>query len=224
MKFKKTIAIVDDEILFRKGLISILSQHKHLEIIIESQHGKDLLEKLKVRQPDVVLLDIEMPVMNGIETTELIHKKYPNVKIIILTSYATKELMFSLIKKGANAFMSKNTEIKTIIRAIDQVVDQGYYFDYETSQAMVAGIKELNKPQPEFEQPKLSARELEVLKLICKEHTNKEIADILCLSPRTIDTYRESLFQKTGAKNAVGVAFYAFKYRLIEFVELKKPY
>ncbi len=164
-----------------------------------------------------------MPVMNGIETTEAIRRRYPNLKIIILTSYATKDLMFSLIKKGANAFMSKNTDVKTIIRAIDQVVDKGYYFDHETSQAMAAGIVELNKPKAEFNEPKLSSRELEVLKLICKEHTNREIADILCLSPRTIDTYRESLIEKTGAKNAVGVVCYAFKYKLIEFVELNKP-
>jgi DNA-binding NarL/FixJ family response regulator len=224
MKFKKTVAVVDDEFLFRKGLIKILSEYKHLEVIMESENGKDLTEKLKVRQPDVVLLDIEMPIMNGIETTEFIRKRYPHLKIIILTSYATKELMFSLVKKGANAFMSKNTEIKIIIKAIDQVVDKGFYFDYEISQAMATGIMELNKPKPEFTTPKLSNRELEVLKLICKEHTNREIADILCLSPRTIDTYRESIFQKTGSKNAVGVAFYAFKHKLFDLVELNKPH
>lgn len=223
MKFKKTIAIVDDEILFRKGFRVLLEEFKHLEVIIESEHGKDLMDKLKVRQPDVVILDVEMPVMNGVEVTEAIRKRYPKLKIIMLTSFATKELMFSLIEKGANAFLSKNTEIKTIIKAIDQVVDKGYYFDYETSQAMAAGIVELNKPKPSLKQVKLSSRELEVLKLICKEHTNREIADILCLSPRTIDTYRENIFQKTGAKNAVGVAFYAFKNKLYDFVELNRP-
>lgn len=222
MKFKKTIAIVDDEILFRKGFRVLLEDYKHLEVIIESEHGKDLMDKLKVRQPDVVILDVEMPVMNGVETTEAIRKRYPKLKIIMLTSFATKELMFSLIEKGANAFLSKNTDIKTIIRAIDQVVDKGYYFDYETSQAMAAGIVELNKPKPVFKQAKLSSRELEVLKLICKEHTNREIADILCLSPRTIDTYRENIFQKTGAKNAVGVAFYALKNKLYDFVEFNR--
>jgi DNA-binding CsgD family transcriptional regulator len=81
----------------------------------------------------------------------------------------------------------------------------------------------MNKPKPNFKLPKLSGRELEVLKLICKEHTNREIADILCLSPRTIDTYRESLFEKTGAKNAVGIAFYALRHKLYDFIELNRP-
>lgn len=222
MKFKKTIAVVDDEILFRKGLKGLLEEYKHLEVIIESEHGKDLLEKLRVRQPDVVILDIQMPVMNGIETTEAIRKRYPKLKIIILTSYGNKELMFSLIEKGANAFLTKNTDIKTIVKAINQVLEKGYYFDYETSQAMVAGIMESNKPKPSFKEPKLSSRELEVLKLICKEHTNREIADILCLSPRTIDTYRENIFQKTGAKNVVGVAFYAVKHKLYDLIEMNR--
>ncbi|HWY10378.1 MAG TPA: response regulator transcription factor [Bacteroidia bacterium] len=222
MKFKKAIAVVDDEILFRKGIKGLLAEFKHLEVIIEAEHGKDLLEKLRVQQPDVVLLDIQMPVMNGIETTEALRKRYPKLKIIIITSYGNKELMFSLIEKGANAFLTKNTDIKVIVKAINQVLEKGYYFDYETSQAMVAGIIESNKPKPSFKKPKLSGRELEVLKLICKEHTNREIADILCLSPRTIDTYRENIIQKTGAKNVVGVAFYAVRNKLHDFAELTR--
>jgi DNA-binding NarL/FixJ family response regulator len=223
MKFKKTIAIVDDEILFRKGLISILSDYKHLEVAFEAENGKDLLEKLRVRQPDVIFLDIEMPVMNGIEATENIRKRYPHVKIIILTSYASKELMFSLIEKGAHAFLSKNTQIRILVKAINEVIEKGYYFDYETSQAMAMGILDSNKPKPSFKQPKLSSRELEVLKLICKEHTNREIASIMCLSPRTIDTYRENIFEKTGSKNAVGVALYAIKNKLYDLIEINTP-
>lgn len=223
MKFKKTIAVVDDEILFRKGFIALLSEYKHLEVTFEAENGKDLLEKLRVRQPDVIFLDVEMPVMNGIEATELIRKRYPQLKIIILTSYATKELMFTLIEKGANAFLSKNTDVKILIKAINQVLEKGFYFDYENQQAMAHGILELNKPKPSFKQPKLSSRELEVLKLICKEHTNREIADILCLSPRTVDTYRENIFEKTGSKNAVGVALYAVKNKLYDLIELSPP-
>lgn len=217
MKFRKTICVVDDEILFRKGIIALFKGYKHINILFEAENGKELLEKLNVRQPDVVLLDVEMPFMNGIDATELIRSKYPKLKIIILTSYATKDLMFTLIEKGANAFLSKNTDVKILVKAISQVINKGYYFDYETSEAMAKGIVELNKPKPNFKPTKLSERELEVLKLICKEHTNREIADLLCLSPRTIDTYRESLFEKTGAKNAVGVAVYAMKNNLYNF-------
>lgn len=223
MKFKKTIALVDDEVLFRKGFRTLLEDYKHLEVLFECEHGKDLLEKLKVRQPDIVILDIEMPVMNGIEATEAIRKKYPKVKIVILTSYVTKDLMFRMIEKGASAFLSKNTEMKVIIRAIDQVMEKGFYFNYETSQAMAIGIAESNRYKPDFKEVKFSNREMEVLKLICKEHTNREIADILCLSPRTIDTYRENIFEKTGAKNAVGIVYYALKNKLYDLVELS-PY
>lgn len=223
MKYKKTLALVDDEILFRKGFRVLLKDYKHLDVIFEADNGKELMDKLRVQQPDVVILDIEMPVMNGAEATEAIRKKYPKMKIIILTSFATKELMFTLIEKGANAFLSKNTDIKIICKAIDQVMEKGYYFNYETSQALATGIIELNKPKPEFKTAKLSGREIEVLKLICKEHTNREIADILCLSPRTIDTYRESIVRKTGSKNAVGIAFYALRHKLFNFMEVNRP-
>lgn len=220
MKFKRTVAIVDDEVLFRKGFRNLLEDYKHLDVLFECENGKELMERLKVQQPDVVILDVEMPVMNGIDATEAIKKKYPKIKIIILTSYATKELMFKLMEKGANAFLSKNTEMRVIIRAIDQVMEKGFYFNYETAHAMATSLADASKFKPDFKEVKFSNREMEVLKLICKEYTSQEIADMLSLSRRTIDTYRENIFEKTGAKNAVGVVYYALKNKLYNIVEL----
>lgn len=219
MKFRKTIAVVDDEYLFRRGLISLLEQYKHIDVLFEAENGKDLLDKLKVRKPEVILLDINMPIMNGADTIEILKEKYPDVKVIVLTSNQSVELMYNMMEKGANAYFTKNTEIKVITKAISEVIDKGYYFDYETSKALATGLTKRNKEKP-LDPPKLSERELEVTKLICKQHTNREIADILCLSPRTIDTYRISIFEKTGSKNAVGVAMFAVKYKLFDFVNL----
>ncbi|MBN8693523.1 MAG: response regulator transcription factor [Bacteroidetes bacterium] len=215
IKFKKTIALVDDHFLFRKGIKALLQEYKHIDVLFEAENGKELIEKLKVRQPDVILLDIEMPEMNGMEATEIVREKYPHVKIIILTSYYEQELAFKLMEKGVNAFLSKNTKTEEIIKAINSVISEGYYFDYEVSVALAKGLSVTRKIIPDKNAPKLSKRELEVVKLICNQHTNREIATIMCLSPRTIDTYRESIFQKTGAKNSVGVALFAFTHRLI---------
>jgi len=220
MKFKKTIAVVDDEFLFRRGLISLLEEYKHIEVLFEAENGKDLLEKLKVRKPEVILMDIDMPLINGIDATETIRDRYPDIKIIIITSSKCKEMMYSLMEKGANAFLNKNTEVKVITKAINEVIEKGYYFDYEISQVLASGIVQKNKQKITETNPKLSLREMEVVRLMCQQLTNREIADKLCLSPRTIDSYRESIFEKTGSKNAVGVVIYAFKYKLFDFVSL----
>lgn len=216
IKFKKTIAITDDHYLFRKGLISVLKPYKDLDVLFEAENGKDLLEKLKSQQPQIIFLDIEMPVMNGIDTTMAIRKLYPDIKIIILTAYYEKELAFKLIEKGVNSFMSKNSTTEELITAIDKVISNNYHFDTSITNTMAKGISWVQKKYIEGNLPKLSSRELEVVRLICKEYTNKEIASILCLSPRTVDTYRESIFTKTGAKNIAGIALYAIQNKIVE--------
>lgn len=213
---KKTLAIVDDHFLFRRGMISLLKEFKELSVIIEAKDGHELLEKLKTKQPDVILLDIQMPVMDGIEATIQIRKKYPNVKIIMLTMHSGEQMIFHLMEKGANGFLPKDADIEVVVDAIYAVIEKGYYFNEKVSKAMVKGVAGNKKTTLPFHLPALSAREIDVVRLICKEKTIKEIAKELCLSPRTIDTYRENIFQKTGAKNIVGIAFYAVKYNLLE--------
>ncbi|MGZ4038315.1 MAG: response regulator [Bacteroidia bacterium] len=216
MKFKKTIGVVDDHLIFRKGLIGLFKEHKHIETILEAENGRDLLEKLKMQQPDIIFLDVDMPHMNGIDTTIHLKEKFPSIKIIILTSNYDEELMYHMIEYGVHGFFSKNASLDDLLNAIQSVTDKGYCFNFDATKAMVKGIVLNNKIRPEFRSLKLSGREVEILKLICKEHTNREIADKLCLSMRTIDTYRDRIFEKTGVKNAVGLVFYALKYGLVD--------
>lgn len=216
MKLKKTIAVVDDQYLFRQGLISLLKEYDDLDVIMEASNGKELLEKLNIKQPDVVLLDLEMPLMDGIETTIAIKLNYPAVKIIILSMHTDDEFIIHLLEKGASGFLPKDKDIEVVVGAINSVLENGYYFDARVSSAMLKGLVQTKKVNPSFSSQYLSEREIVVVNLICKEYTNKEIADKLCLSPRTIDAYRSTILLKTGAKNTAGIVMYAVKYNLLD--------
>ncbi|MES2285304.1 MAG: response regulator transcription factor [Bacteroidota bacterium] len=216
MELKKTIAVVDDQFLFRQGLISLLKEYDELDVIMEASNGKELLEKLSLKQPDIVLLDLEMPVMDGIETTIAIKKNYPAIKIIILSMHTDDAFITHLLEKGASGFLPKDKDIQEVVEAINSVLENGYYFDARVSSAMLKGLVKSKKVNPSFSSQHLSEREVVVVNLICKEYTNKEIADKLCLSPRTIDSYRENILLKTGAKNTAGIVMYAVKYNLLD--------
>ncbi len=216
MILKKTISVVDDQHLFRQGLISLLKEYDDLEVISEASNGKEILEKMKLNQPDVMLLDLEMPVMDGIETTIAVRNRYPKVKIIILSMHTDDEFISHLLGKGANGFLPKDKDIEVVVDAIHSVLDKGYYFDESVSKAMLKGLVKTKKTIPSFTAHYLSAREIAVVKLICKECSNKEIADKLSLSSRTIETHRETILLKTGAKNTAGIVLYAVKHNLLD--------
>ena len=216
MRAKKTIAVVDDQYLFRQGLISLLKEYDEFDVIMEASNGKEFLDKLRAKQPHIVLMDLEMPVMDGIETTIALKKEFPNVKIIILTMHNDEEFIVHLIEKGANGFLPKDTDIEVVVDAINSVLENGYYFDDRISKAMVKGLVRTKKVKPSFTDQHLTEKEMTVVKLICKEYTNKEIAEKLCLSPRTIDSYRENILLKTKAKNTAGIVMYAVKHNLLD--------
>jgi DNA-binding NarL/FixJ family response regulator len=215
MKEKKTIAIADDHFLFVEGLSSLLKEYQNIEMLFQASNGKDLLNKLKKKMPQVILLDIRMPEMDGIETLEAIRKKYPDIKVIMLTQHSEEQMIYHLMEKGANGFLAKNTDVEVVVDAIHSVLEKGYYFNERVSKALARGASKRKLIMP-FNTSALSSREIEVVKLICKQMTVKEIAKALCLSPRTIDTYKENIFQKTGARNSVGVVFYAMQYNLLD--------
>jgi DNA-binding NarL/FixJ family response regulator len=215
---KKTIklAVADDQQLFRKGLVSLIDEFDDLSVVIEASNGKDLLEKLKVKTPDVILLDFEMPEMDGIEATDIIRKKYPGIKILILTLHNEEEIILHLVEKGAHGFLLKDNPIDVVVDAIYAVIDNGYFFNDRVSKAMVNGLVRNKQIRPNFVRADLSTREIEVLKLICKEHTNKEIAEKLFISVRTVDGHREKILYKTKARNVVGMVMYAMKHGLLD--------
>lgn len=208
---KTRIAVVDDQHLFRKGLMSLISEFDQLKVVVEAVNGKELIDKLVSRRPDVILLDLEMPVMDGVETTEYLRANFPFIKVLILTMHNEEGIIVHLVEKGAHGFLLKDDPIESIVGAIEAVLEQGYYFNDRVSKAMVLGLVEGKKIVPKFNQTLLSEREVEVVRLICKELTTKEIADKMCLSVRTIEGYRESIFEKIGARNLAGIVMYAVK-------------
>ncbi len=212
MKKKIKIIIADDHKIFRKGLNTALSTIEGLEIIDEAENGFQLMELIKKNEPDVILLDVQMPEMDGIEALKIIKNDYPEIKVIVLTMYDDDAYILNLMEQGANAYLIKNTDADEIRIAINAVFEAGYYFNDRTSKALLEKIahrgdfkKELNRKVA------LNERETAVLQLICQELTTAEIAAKIFLSPRTVEGIRAILIEKTGVKNVAGLVLYAVR-------------
>ncbi|HTF81223.1 MAG TPA: response regulator transcription factor [Cytophagales bacterium] len=213
------IAIADDHQLFREGLSFILSSSKKYNILFEAENGMELLHKMNSKKlPEVILMDLKMPIMDGIEATEKIKAQYPDVKIIILTMHHEESVILHLLDLGANGYLLKNSSSQEVANAIDQVVTKDYYFTEYITSVMLKGIRKQIKPavvqEGDFQ---LTKREIEVLTLICSELTTGEIAERLCISERTVETHRKSLLEKLNAKNTAGLVIKAMKANVIEF-------
>ena len=211
------VALVDDQQLFRAGINSLLKDYDDFQVMLEAVNGKDLIEKLKYQKPHVVLLDIEMAEMNGVETTVFLNQHYPEIKIIILTMSNDEEFIFDLISKGAHGFLQKDRSVEEVITALYSVIDKGKYYNEEITDILVKGSKGLVK---DLQLKSLTEREIEIIKMICKQKTTKEMADILKISVRTMENYRTAILDKTGAKNLAGVVLYALKNRIINRMEM----
>lgn len=216
MDSKKTIAIVDDHALFREGIVSLLKEYKEFDIVLQASNGKELLDGLKKVKPQVVLLDIQMPVMDGIETTVQLRKKYPNTKIIILTMHNEEGLIFDLMGKGANGFLPKDRSVEFVVDAIHAVFDKGYYYNEAVTKAVITGVRNNSSVKKSFYQSPLSEREIEIVKLICKQHTSREIGEILNLSSRTVEAHKNNILRKTKSINTAGIVLYAIEYHLLD--------
>lgn len=216
MSSKITLAIVDDHILVRNGFASLLKELDNIEVILEASNGLELLEQLVHKQPDIILLDIEMPIMNGVQTAELLKEKYPQIKVMILTMYKDDCHLLQLIERGAKGFLQKEISPEVLLFAIHEVHKNGYYFDKHISAALAKKIAGSGNSVQTGHSEHLSDKEVEIIRLICEEYSNKEIAEKLFLSHRTIDTYREKIMQKIGAKNTAGVVMYAVRNDLIK--------
>lgn len=215
LKHKKKIAIVDDHSLFRAGFSRLIQQITEHDIIFEAENGKELIEKLNYQKPDLIFLDLEMPIMNGIDAAVFIKTKFPEIKVIILSMHFEEELIDYLTEKGVNGFLTKNADLEIVLKALHSVCTIGYYKeDYNSNKVSIQDELSMIKTQQTFSRSNLSIREIEVIKLMCKQYTNREIANILCISPRTVDTYRENIFMKTKSKNIAGVVLYAIKHKI----------
>lgn len=205
-----SVVIADDHVIFRKGLVTILNEIPTLKVIGETSNGNELLDLLKTKSVDIVLMDIKMPLMDGIEATRKVRSKYPKTQVIALTMHEEIGYFNKMIDAGAKGFLLKNTNKDQLQHAIHAVFEGDNFFADEF-------VISVNKPTPSksINEINLSRREKEVLEYICKGLSNSEIAKTLGLSQRTIDGHRSRLFEKTGAKNAPNLVLFAVKNGLV---------
>ena len=211
------VAVADDQQLFRQCLVTNISQLQQVEVIIEAENGRQLISMLEtsVQKPDLVLLDLNMPEINGVETTAKIQNSFPGIKIIILSVHCEPRHIIYMIEKGINSYLSKSSSLEEVGRAITTVYNHGFYFTEEVMKAM----QRLDQKRTKFyldTLETLTRREKEVLELICKEHTTGEIAGKLFLSERTVEGHRNNLLQKTGARNTAGLVIFALRNKLVD--------
>ncbi len=213
------VIIADDHVLYRAGVKTALSQKKDIKIIAEADNGMHLINLLKSIPADVILLDIQMPVMDGIEALPEIKKIRPNAKVIMLTMMDDHSMITKLMELGANSYLSKTSDSEVIYDAIKTCYNDEYYFNALTNQALLTNLKQRNMQVPtQLQAPdaNLNEKETMILKLMCEEKSTKEIADIVELSPRTVEALRDKLKVKTGAKTTAGLILYAVKHKLID--------
>lgn len=206
------IAIADDYKIFRDGLKVGLSAEANFEVILEADNGENLIKAMEQSMPDVIIMDIKMPIMDGMEATKLIRKLYPLVKVLVVTMYDDDKFVIHLMEIGANGYLLKNAEPDEIRKAIYAVSENGYYFNDLVNKALLKKLVIKNQIKPSFNQDiELTERELEVLKLICEEKTAIEIGKEIFLSPRSVEGIRQRLIEKVGVRNTAGLVMFAVK-------------
>lgn len=217
---KTSIAIVDDQHLFRQGLASLIKEVDDLILTIEAETGKELLDKLKNAEalPDILLMDMKLPDINGSELNVILQKEYPALKVIVLSMYDQERFIYRMIEAGACGYLAKNCDKEELINAISTTMTSGFYFNNDTMKAMRnAGLYKNQSLRNINNIPiELTEREEEVLRLICSEYTNAEIALQLFLSIRTVEGHRNNLLAKTGCKNTAGLVVFAIRYGIFE--------
>ncbi len=210
------IILADDHTLFRTGLKNLLVLEPGFEVVGEVSNGQELLVMLENERPDVILLDIAMPVMNGIEAAAAILSRWPQTRIVTLSMFGEEEYYFRMVELGVKAFLLKNSDIGEVQEAIRTVVDGGTYFSQELLFNLVGSLKSSSESRTAEDEAELSERELEILVEICKGLSNQEIGDKLFISKRTVDKHRANIIEKTGSKNTANLVVYAIKNSLVE--------
>jgi DNA-binding NarL/FixJ family response regulator len=210
------IFLVDDHVLFREGIKFTLSQIPHFKIIGEASDGNEFLEKLNPELPDIVLMDISMAGMDGIEATEKALIKYPLLKIIAITSYGEEIYYLKMIKAGACGFIQKKTSMEELQKAIEAVASGENYFPSNMLQRLIIKMSSGSENSSVINSVQLSPREKEILMLICQGYSNNEIGEKLFISPKTVDNHRTNLISKTGTRNSAHLVMFAIKHNLIE--------
>jgi DNA-binding NarL/FixJ family response regulator len=214
MKKPIRIAIAEDHELVRQGMVALLKEEKDISLIFDVSDGSELLQQLKKNKVDIVLLDLEMPIVNGHQALKIITERHTNVHVIIISMHYSDPFISECITMGAKGFLPKNCDFETVVDAIFAVQEQGYYFDDKISRSLLKKlVKDKDQTTSILGDP-LTTREHQILELICNGKTNKKIAELLTISIRTVESHRKSISDKTNSHNIAGLVLYAVKHGL----------
>jgi len=221
------VAIVDDHQLFRKSLAHLLNSFDGIDVVFQANNGKEFLSNIDEYEIDLVLLDIQMPEMDGFQTCRVLRDKYPNMYVLIISQLTTKESIHRVMELGAHGFFTKNSDPDQLQNAIISIKEKGYYFGNELGSVIrevmlweKKNIPNLYDSLAEIDENCLSTREIEIIKLVSNGKSSKEISEILSITVRTVETHRKHIMEKTNSKNFIGVVIFALKYQLIALEEI----
>lgn len=218
MKEINKVIIVDDHKLFREGLVFMISKMKGFEVVGEASNGIAFLELIEKVDTDIVIMDIAMPGIDGVNATAKALEKYPNLKVIALTMFCDEEYYYKMIQAGVSAYILKESGKDELAAALNAVVNGENYFSQKILHNIIMNLN--NKPVRAAEKPneiKLTRRETEILSLICQGMSNVQISDRLCLSLRTVEGHKSNIFSKTGVKNSISLVMLAMRMHLVDF-------
>jgi DNA-binding NarL/FixJ family response regulator len=215
-----TIALVDDHVLLRNGLAGLVKSLGH-EVLFEADNGRDLIDKLHPKLvPAIILLDINMPEMDGYDTAKWLKKNYPGIKVLALSMYDNEQAVINMLKCGAKGYILKDSDPAQLKTAISDLETKGFYYSDFISGKLINAINNSDGEEyPDQEHVHLNEREKEFLRHSCSELTYKEIAEKMFVSPRTVDGYRDALFEKLHVKTRVGLVMYALRRGLVDMNE-----
>lgn len=224
MKYNVNLVLVDDEELFRTGIAFILNREPNMNVLFQASNGVELLECLKTADilPDIIMMDLKMPLLNGVETTKILKKEYPQIDIIALSSYDSKAFIANVINEGASSYIIKSSKPAEMIETINSVATKGFYYDTNAMKVILEekNLSEANKTKSPLDADFLTSREKEVLELICQQFNTKEIGEKLFISPRTVEIHRKNIISKTNSKNIAGLVVFAIQNDLVSFDDL----
>ena len=211
------VAIADDHKIFRKGVILSLRPYHNIKFVLEAENGEELIQGVESSKPDIILMDLKMPVKDGIETTKYLNKHFPAIRILILTMYEDERFVGHLMDSGANGYLLKSTDPEEIKQGIMDVMRTGFYLNNFVNRVLIKKNYAKQKFNPNLNsEVTISEREKEVLSLVCMEYTAQEIAQKMDISSRTVEAIKDRLMERFGVKNSVGLVFFAMKNSLID--------
>ncbi len=215
MASKLKIALVDDHLLFRQSLSALLETITDFKIAFEASNGTELFQQLKKTQPHIILVNAELSTDSAAAVIAELKKEYPEIRTVVTSMSHDDMAIFTLLKQGASGFITKDKKLDDAIVAIRAVKLKGFYYTDDVTQAMLNGVRAKQKQRTSLSASDLTERETEIIRLICRQYSMKDIAAQLKLSPRTIESHKENILMKTGSKNLVGIVLYAVEHQLL---------